>query len=262
MRENKVKRLLRSGGVPIGTMVFEFNTPGIARIAAAAGVDFVIFDLEHTGWSLETLRLLMATSRSADLDAMVRVPATQGHFLSRVLDVGAAGIMVPMVETEEQARDIVRFAKYPPEGRRGTCFAVAHDDYRDGDIGETMRSANAEGLLIAQIETVQGLENLEHIAAVDGLDVLWIGHFDLTTSMGIPGQFDHPRYKDAVAHVLDASRRHHKATGFMVKSAAEGEALVRQGFRVLAYWGDLWIYRQALAEGVAALRQRLGGAGR
>src|SRR4051794_9694010 len=194
MRENKVTRTLRAGGVALGTMVMEFSTTGVARLAAEAGCDFVMFDMEHTGWGVETVRTLLATARAADVVPMVRVPATQYHFLARVLDVGAMGVMVPMVESEEQARQIVQFAKYPPNGRRGTAFGVAHDDYTDGDVVAKIRSSDEEVLLIAQIETVAGMESLERIAAVPGIDVLWVGHFDLTTSMGIPAQFDHPRY--------------------------------------------------------------------
>jgi 2-dehydro-3-deoxyglucarate aldolase/4-hydroxy-2-oxoheptanedioate aldolase len=254
MRENKVKRTLRAGGVALGTMVFEFNTTGIARIAAEAGVDFVIFDMEHTGWSMETIRMLMATARAANVAPMVRVPATQYHFLARVLDVGAMGIMVPLVESDEQARQIVQFAKYPPQGRRGTAFGIAHDDYQDGDMLAKIRSANEEQLLIAQVETAQGLENVEQIAAVEGIDVLWIGHNDLTTSMGIPGEFTHPRYLEAVQRIVAASQRHGKTAGFMASGVEQGRALLQQGFRCLAYWGDLWIYKQALRQGISALR--------
>lgn len=261
MRENAVKRTLGTGGVSIGTMVFEFNTSGIARIAAAAGADFIIFDMEHTGWSVETVRTLMATARSADLVPMVRVPATQYHLLARPLDVGTMGLMVPMVETEEQARVIVQSAKYPPIGRRGAAFGVAHDDYLNEDILATMRSANGEQLLIAQIETVLGLENVDRIAGVEGIDVLWIGHFDLTNSMGIPGQFSHPDYLKAVDRVIAACQRHGKAPGFMVSSATQGRELIAKGFRILAYWGDLWIYQQALRSGIAEIRERAGNGG-
>ncbi len=254
MRANRAKRRLREGGVAIGTMVFEFNTPGIARIVATAGADFVIFDMEHTGWSGETVRMLMATTGAADLAPLVRVPATQYHLLARPLDVGAMGLMVPMVESEAQARLIVQSAKYPPEGRRGAAFGVAHDDYRGGDIMETMRSANEEQLLIAQIETAAGVEQVEAIAAVEGIDVLWIGHFDLTNSLGIPGQFSHPEYLRAVDQVLAASEHHGKTTGFMVASPDEGQALLAKGFRCIAYWGDLWIYAQALRQGIERIR--------
>ncbi len=98
MRANTVKHVLAAGGTSVGTMVFEFNTTGIGRIAASAGAEFVIFDMEHTGWSTETIRMLMATTRAADTIPLVRVPATQYHLLSRPLDVGAMGLMVPMVE--------------------------------------------------------------------------------------------------------------------------------------------------------------------
>ncbi|OGG56308.1 MAG: aldolase, partial [Candidatus Handelsmanbacteria bacterium RIFCSPLOWO2_12_FULL_64_10] len=218
-----------------------------------------VFDMEHTGWSVETIRALMATSQG--LVPMARVPATEYHFLARVLDVGAMGLMVPMVQTAEQARLIVQSTKYPPAGRRGAAFGVAHDDYLDGDVVAKMRSANEETLLIAQIETAQGVENADEIAAVDGIDCLWIGHFDLTNSLGIPAQFTHPDYRRAVDRVLDACRRHGKAPGFMVASPEEGRAALAQGFRCIAYWGDLWLYRQALSEGIRALRASLPARG-
>lgn len=262
MRENKVKRTLRQGGVALGTMVFEFSTTGIARLTAAAGADFAVFDMEHSGWSVETIRSLMATSGGTDPSAgsgqglmpFVRVPATEYHFLARVLDVGAMGIMVPMVQDGDQARRIVQSAKYPPTGRRGAAFGVAHDDYADGDIIDKMRSANEEILLIAQVETARGVEHAEEIAALDGIDVLWIGHFDLTNSLGIPGQFGHADYRRSVDRVLAACHRHGKAAGFMVASAEQGREAIAQGFRCLAYWGDLWLYRQALGDGIRAIR--------
>jgi 2-dehydro-3-deoxyglucarate aldolase/4-hydroxy-2-oxoheptanedioate aldolase len=254
MRENRVKRALASGGVALGTMVFEFNTPGIARIAAAAGAEFAIFDMEHTGWSIETVRWLLATARAADFVPLVRVPATQYHLLSRPLDVGALGLMVPMVETAEQAGLIAASAKYPPRGKRGAAFGLAHDDYGGGDALAKMRSANEEGLLIAQIETAAGVANADGIAATDGIDVLWIGHNDLTNSLGIPGQFTHPDYLRAVEAVLAACARHDKAPGMMATSVEGARQLLAQGFRCLAYWGDVGLYSQALGQGLAAIR--------
>jgi 2-dehydro-3-deoxyglucarate aldolase/4-hydroxy-2-oxoheptanedioate aldolase len=258
VNENRVKRTLRQGGTALGTMVFEFNTTGMARLTAAAGADFAVVDMEHSGWSMETVRGMIATARAAELPLFVRVPATEYHFLARALDVGAMGLMVPMVETEAQAQRIVAAAKYPPHGRRGAAFGVAHDDYRDGDLLEKMASANAEGLLIAQIETAQGVENVDRIAAVAGIDVLWIGHFDLTNSLGIPGQFTHPEFRRAVDRVLAACARHDRAAGFMVATVDEGRQALAQGFRCLAYWGDLWLYRRALQEGLLALRAAPG----
>ncbi len=253
MRPNPVKQQLSSGGVALGTMVFEFNTTGIARLAAGAGAEFVLYDMEHTGWSLETIRMLVATTPTS-IVPLVRIPATEYHFIARVLDLGILGIMVPMCESAEQAQRLVASAKYPPQGRRGTAFGVAHDDYRGGDIRAIMTSANREGLLIAQIETERGLDQVEAIAAVEGIDVVWIGQFDLTTSLGIPGQFDHPQFHAAVERVIAAARRHGKAAGYMVSSVDDARTRLAEGFRILAYGGDLWLYQQALREGLARVR--------
>jgi 2-dehydro-3-deoxyglucarate aldolase/4-hydroxy-2-oxoheptanedioate aldolase len=255
MRENRVKHALQAGHRSLGTMVFEFPTTGIGRIAAEAGAEFVIYDMEHTGWSIETIRGLMASTRAADIVPMVRIPATEYNLIARPLDVGAMGMMVPMVESGDQAQFIVDSAKYPPWGRRGAAFGVAHDDYSGGDIIEKMASANEETLLIAQIETGQGVENADAIAAVDGIDVLWIGHFDLTNSLGIPGQFSHPDYVQAVDHVLAVCQAHGKAAGIMAGTVPSGQASLQQGFRALAYSGDLWLYQLALQQGLDALRE-------
>ncbi len=253
MRQNRVKRTLASGGVSVGTMVFEFNTPGIGRLASEAGADFVVFDMEHTGWSVETIRNLVATSKSAPVAPVVRVPTSQYHFIAGCLDAGAMGIMVPMVESEQQAKSVVESAMYPPFGKRGAAFGIAHDDYTGGDIIEKMQGANTEVLIICQIETAEGVKNAEKIAAVEGVDVLWIGHYDLTNSLGIPGEFGHERYISSVQAVLSACARHGKAAGFMTANVEEGKSLIRQGFRALAYWGDSWIYREALRSGIGGI---------
>ena len=107
MHSNHVKHKLQAGEASIGTMMFEFNTTGIGRLAAAAGAEFALYDMEHTGWSIESMRMLIATTPKAEMVPIVRIPATEYHFVSRVLDVGAMGVMVPMCETAEQARLLV-----------------------------------------------------------------------------------------------------------------------------------------------------------
>ena len=254
MKSNPVKTKLGKGDAVFGTLVFEFASTGLARIASAAGAEFAIFDMEHTGWGIDTIRMLLASCGGADLVPMVRVPATEYHFMARALDMGARGLMVPMVETAEQARRIVEFTKYPPAGRRGAAFGMAADDFSSVDAAAAIQSANAQTLLIAQIETALGLENVDAIAAVEGIDVLWIGQNDLTNFLGIPGTTHHPKYLDAVRQVIDAVRRHGKAAGFMAMDVPQGQMLLHQGFRMLAYGGDIWIYQRALREALTALR--------
>jgi 2-dehydro-3-deoxyglucarate aldolase/4-hydroxy-2-oxoheptanedioate aldolase len=139
-------------------------------------------------------------------------------------------------------------------GRRGSAFGVAHDGYSAGDIVPKIESRNRETLLIAQIETPEGVRNAEEIAAVPGIDVLWIGHFDLTNFLGIPGQFTNPQFTSAVKKVIDACNKHGKAPGFMATDIAGGQSLLDQGFRILAYGGDLWLYQAALRAGFERLR--------
>ena len=258
MRPNNVKQTVQKGGVSIGTFVFEFNTTGIGRIVAGAGAEFTIFDMEHTGWSVETIRMLLATSRAATTLPYVRVPTTEYDFIARVLDMGAVGIMVPMVETAQQARTIVASAKYPPMGRRGAAFGIAHDDFEDGEIAEKIESANRETQLIAQIETAAGVSSAGEIAAIDGIDVLWIGHTDLTNSLGIPGQFDHPRFHEALATVVAVCKEHNKVPVIMATGIENGKSMLNKGFRMIGYGGDLWLYQTALRDGVATLNSHAG----
>lgn len=257
MHSNHVKRKLLAGGSSIGTFLFEFATTGIGRLAAIAGAEFAIYDMEHTGWSVETIRMLLATTPATTMIPLVRLPATEYDFIARVLDMGAMGIMIPMCESAAQAKKLVESAKYPPIGRRGAAFTIAHDDYTGGDIVEKIESANRETLLIAQIETLAGLNQVDEIAAVEGIDVLWIGHFDLSNSLGIPGQFQHAKFQDAVAKVLAACQRHQKTPGFLAGDVAGGKSLLDQGFRMLAYGGDLWLYQSALRDGIAALHSHV-----
>ena len=254
MLSNPVKQTVKSGGLAIGTMMFEFNTTGIGRIAANAGAEFAVYDMEHTGWELETIRMLIATTPRPGLVPIVRIPTTQYHFVSRVLDMGAMGVMAPMVESADEARLLVQSAKYPPTGRRGAAFGIAHDDYGIGTIPEVVRSSNAESLLIVQIETAKGLQNLDEIATVPEIDVLWIGLYDLANSLGLPGQMDHPQIQTAIDRVLAVCRAQNKVPAVLVTSIDEGRAQLARGFRLVAFGGDVWIYQTALKEGLAALR--------
>lgn len=253
MITNPAKQKLQSGELVLGTFLFEFNSPGIMQIAGAAGAEFVLCDMEHSGWSFETIRRLTA-SAPPGVVPLVRVPAGEYRFIARALDMGALGIMAPLVETVEQVEQIVAAAKYPPVGRRGAAFGMPHDRYQPGGLHEKIAAANDATLVIVQVETRTGLENVEQIARIDGVDVLWIGQTDLTCSLGIPGQFDHPDFVAAVERVVRACREAGKVAGFMPLSLEEAGLYRERGFRMLAYSGDVWIYQQALRAALEELR--------
>jgi 2-keto-3-deoxy-L-rhamnonate aldolase RhmA len=256
MQPNPIKDRLAAGHVAFGTMAFEFFTPGLAQIVKAAGAEFLLYDTEHSGAGVETMKAQFACCRGIDLVPMVRVPATQYHFIARMLDAGAMGIMVPMVETREQAELVVSCTRYPPLGRRGAAFGVApHDDYLPGAVADKIAAAHARTLVICLVETAVGIENVDAIAAVPGVDVVWLGHFDLTNFLGIPGEFTHPRYLRAVDDLLAACRRHGKTPGFMAADGAWAREYRAKGFRAIAYGIDVLLLQTALAQGLAALRE-------
>ncbi len=254
MRANEVKDRLGAGEVVVGTMAFEFSTTGIGGLAAAAGAEFIIYDMEHTGWGSDTTRVLLASTAGADIVPIVRVPAGLPYLIGQQLDLGAAGVMVPMVETAEAAQTVVGSTYYPPDGRRGAAFGIAHDDYIGGDIRSKVASANENVLTIAQIETSAGVENADAIAAIEGIDVLFLGHFDLTNFLGIPGRFDDSRFTESVDRVAAAARDEGKALGCLALTVDDAKRWIDRGFTMITYAGDLWLYQRALADGISAIR--------
>jgi 2-keto-3-deoxy-L-rhamnonate aldolase RhmA len=258
MRSNPVKLALRAGNHAFGTMVFEFFTPGMPQIAKAAGAEFILFDMEHSGVTIETLKGQLAACRGIAITPMVRVPTLQYHFIARCLDMGAMGIMVPMVESAAQAREIVSAIRYPPAGRRGAAFAMAHDDYQGGSVPEKIAAANERTLAIALVETAAGVAAVDEIAAVDGIDVIWLGHFDLTNFMGIPGQFENSDYLRAVDTIVQAAKRHGKIAGFMAADEVWARNYLAKGFRIIAYGVDHLLLQRSLGEGLSRMREIVG----
>ena len=245
MKPNTIKAPIMAGETVVGAMTFEFFSPGMSAILANAGCRFVFYDMEHTGLGFETLKWLFSTCRGLPIEPMVRVPKGEYAWLARALDLGARGVMIPMVESPEQARGIVQACRYPPVGRRGAGFGFAQCDYLGGDVGQKVRIANERTLVVAQIETERGLAAVEEIAAVDGIDVLWVGHFDLSNFMGMPAQFDNPTFLQAMQHVADVARRHGKAAGFMATDPAWADRVKAMGYTMLAVGTDVSLLADA-----------------
>ncbi len=238
MTAKNLRQRVLAGEQVLGSMVFEFFSPGIAQILKHAGCEFILYDMEHTGIGLETIKWQIAACRGLDVAPMVRVPSSDYHFLARALDVGCHGVMVPMVESRAQAEVIAQATRYPPTGRRGAAFGFPHDDYAPGDPKDKITEADNRTLVIAQIESERGLAAVDEIASTDGIDVLWLGHFDLTNFLGIPGEFDNPKFLDAVKRVVAAGKTHGKGLAFLCanpETAAEFKAL---GFNMLGAGTD------------------------
>ena len=257
MRENEVKRKLAAGGTAVGTMVFEFFVPNLPRIMADTGAEFVIYDQEHGGASIETLRMLAAASRGPSPLPFARVPTTEYHLMAGALDAGMLGLMIPMVEDAAQARKIVESTRYPPLGRRGAGLGMAQDDYERASTRDKIGALNERTFIIAQIESPAGLDNLEALGATDGIDCLWVGHNDLSIQMGIPGEFQSPRFVDAVKRVADVAERHRKPAGVMVGDPANAEQWLGWGYRALAYGADFRLFADGLSSGIKSVRGQI-----
>jgi 2-dehydro-3-deoxyglucarate aldolase/4-hydroxy-2-oxoheptanedioate aldolase len=258
MKPNRMKDVLAEGGVPVGHMVSEFATRGIAKILEPTGIDFVVIDMEHTGHSSERIADLMAWFKAVTVAPFVRVPQPLYHFMARTLDAGGLGVMVPDVKTAGEARTVVEAVKYPPAGNRGVGLGTAHTDYLvPADPASYLSEANEATAVICQIESVQGLENLDAIAATSGVDVLWVGHYDLSVSMGMAGEFQHPDFLAALEKIVAAARKHGKAAAGQPGSQQLAEQWLGMGFNVLSWGADMALYRRCLTAEVRALQETI-----
>ena len=244
-----LRQKVRDGKQISGAMVFECFSPGVAQIMSHAGAEFLIYDMEHAGVSIETLKWQTAACRGLPVTPLARPPVSDYHFIARLLDIGMKGVMVPMVDSAEEAAAIVEACRYPPEGRRGAAFGFQHDDYAPGAPAEKMAAANDEVLVIAQVETERGLANVDAIAGTDGVDVIWIGQFDLSNFLGVPGDFESQTYKDAWAEITAAARRHGKALGAMAANPDWAAEYAAEGIEMIAAGTD----QGALIAGFSAI---------
>jgi 2-keto-3-deoxy-L-rhamnonate aldolase RhmA len=252
-----MRELLGHREVKIGTYVSEFLTPSIGFIIKAAGYDFVTFDMEHSGFEFEAMRSALRYAEAAGLATALRPPSKQYADIARALDIGADALMVQTVASAEEAAEIVSFMKYPPKGKRGVTVDHYNDRFLPGPLRAKLAAANEETVLIACPESGKGIENVEAIAGVDGVDCLYIGHVDLSADIGLPGEYDHPRMVEAVTRVAKACRLHGKSFAWGVDSIGTLEEMRRLGADLIAYGGDASLLRDALAAGAADIRRRL-----
>jgi 2-dehydro-3-deoxyglucarate aldolase/4-hydroxy-2-oxoheptanedioate aldolase len=159
-----------------------------------------------------------------------------------------------MIETAGDAARLIDACRYPPQGHRGAAFSVAHDDFLPGEVPSKISHANASVVCSAIVETALGVRNVEEILAVPGLDLVWVGYLDLSLSLGVPGDFSHPKFIEAVHRILDACVAHNLPAAILVNDSSQGLERIKQGFRCLSYSGDIWLLQRALSEGIRAIR--------
>ena len=231
-----------------GGMIFEFFNPGIPIILKNAGCEFIIFDMEHGGLSLEQFKTLSLISNANKISPFIRIPELNYNYIARALDLGASGVMVPMVNTADDAIKIVQSSKYPPQGKRGAGFGFTHDNYINHDPLSYIKRANNSLINIIQIETKTALENVKEIASIKEVDCLWVGHFDLTNFLGIPGDFSSNVYLNAIDEIILAANTYKKSLGIMVNNKQELETYSKLGFNMIAVGTEMNILTRSISQ--------------
>ena len=258
---NVAKQKLAANELVLCFGVNQFRTPNIAMIAAACGFDALYIDLEHNPTSLETAAGICVAALGLGITPIVRVSSHHPHDSTRILDCGAQGVMVPHINTAAEARAIVEACRFAPLGHRSAAGTVPALGYAQLSQAEICRTLNQETLLIAMIETPEAVANADAIAAMDGIDMLHIGATDLSTEMGIPGEYRHERMRDAFETVSRAAKAQGKSMGVGgVRQDVEFQSyLLKLGVRYLTSGSDtLYILSGGRAD-VKQIREAAAG---
>ncbi|GAK51272.1 putative 2,4-dihydroxyhept-2-ene-1,7-dioic acid aldolase protein [Candidatus Moduliflexus flocculans] len=249
--EHQFRAQLRRKEVLVG-MVTTLSSPEIAEMLAAAGYDWLFVDGEHGPFgTLELQRVMQAAGR--DMPCVVRIPIGEEWMIKQALDSGAAGILVPMVNSAEQAAQIVRWAKYPPMGTRGVGAARAH---RYGlAFQEYVDSANDEIAVIVQAEHIEAVHHIEQIVEVAGIDAVFVGPYDLSASLGRTGDVTHPEVIAAIAQITAVCQRKGMPLGIFGANAAILRPYIQQGYTLIAASTDTMVFTAAVCNMLAEVRE-------
>jgi 2-dehydro-3-deoxyglucarate aldolase/4-hydroxy-2-oxoheptanedioate aldolase len=238
-------------------MLVEFTGPAVIEASADAGFDFVVIDNEHGNQTSREIEATISAGTRASLATIVRPPSADRAVITRVLDAGAAGVLVPFTATMDDVRAAVRATKYQPIGRRGTHLFRGHTRHRPPDPATFMAEANRDLLTAIQIELSDAVELVEPIAATDGVDMLYVGPGDLSVDLGIPGEWDNPRVLDVMRSVAAACRKHGKIAACHVGAAEHVPPLHALGIQMFGTQCDIELYHGAARRAVDAFQRIL-----
>ena len=251
-----LKKKLKNSTLTIGSWM-TIGHPAVAEIMARSGFEWLTIDMEHSPLSIAQCQELIRVISLCGLDSLVRVGANDPLEIKRVMDAGATGVIVPMVNTAEQAKAVVAAVKYPPVGHRGVGLARAQG--YGMSFKEYLRWVHEESVVIVQIEHIDAVKNIEQILSVKGVDGFIVGPYDLSGSMGIPGNFDDNRMLQAMRDILKFSGRQRMSAGIHVVSSdsAQVKVMIKQGFKFIAYGVDFLFLGESSRNGVKSLGKRV-----
>ena len=246
-----LKERLRNGEQVLGTMVTTFASPDIAKILQVCGFDFLIVDCEHGSFTTREVANIIAVARGIGMPALVRIPEMRREHALKFMEMGASGLLLPNTESAEQAKMLVDCTKYAPLGHRGVSLSRPHTDFKKVSGATYMPEANDDTILMCQIESRKGVENVEKIIAVEGIDVAFIGPNDMSQDYGILGQFEHPEIVAAFEKIVAAAQANGKWAGAHFGGAAPLKPWLKKGMQINMWNSDNGL----LALGAAAITE-------
>jgi 4-hydroxy-2-oxoheptanedioate aldolase len=247
MRTSKIKAKLRKNE-PVLLSTLHLPDPALFEMTSLLGWDGIWLDMEHRGVTLETAANLARAARVGASDMMIRPAKGEFMRMGRILEIGAQGIMYPRCDNADEARQVVRWAKFYPQGERGVDSGGPDNPYCFLPLAEYLKKANEETFLVIQIEDPKALEHADAMAAVDGVDILFLGPGDFSILSGIAGQWDHPKIKDAMKKVSSAAAKAGKHWGMPIFSVEHAQEVLALGGRFLCHGCDLLMVKTALEE--------------
>ncbi len=247
MRTSRIKAKLKRNE-PVLLTTLHLTDPSLYELTSLMGFDGIWMDLEHHGYSVETAMALMRAARVGSSDIMARCAKGEFMRIGRLLEAGAQGIMYPRCDDADEARQVVRWSKFAPLGQRGYDSANADMPYCTMPMDRYLKDANEQTFVVIQIEDANALGNAEAIARVEGVDVLFLGPADFSILSGIPGQFDHPRIKEAMRVVAQAAKNAGKHWGMPCGTIETTQEVLNLGGRFLAHGCDLIWVKNGLEE--------------
>ncbi len=254
MLKNRTKEKLLRGQTVLGTWLIELRSPAVANLLAEAGLDFLLIDMEHGPYDLETASEIIRMARQVGITPLVRIAELTKGTVGRLLDAGAQGLMLPSVEQAETASAFVDYCKYPPRGKRGMTTGVGNTDFKWVNTAEYIDFINDEILVIVQIESSRGVNNLDSLLQVPGVDVFFIGPEDLSISLDLPGQKRHAQVIETIQHIASQVAGQQRFSGIHVGDLESLITYRDQGLNFLTYTSDIeFIYNGAL-QGLHALQ--------
>lgn len=253
----ELKRKLLSGKSVIGTQITMISNPHLVWIMKNLGFDFLFIDCEHGGFANKEVSAMTSLCRALQMGVLVRPPQSDRQNVQIYADMGIDGLIIPIAESAAMMEEVVRHARFAPEGVRGVAQGPVTDFKTDTDMGELLRRTNEEFLIVAQIESRAGVENREEILSVSGVDAVFFGINDLSVSYGKPGQVNDPLFRRLIGQVLETARRHGKICGHHFLGYEDLQWGLEQGVRMISWRSDIEAMQAAYRTDLASVRSAI-----